>query len=79
MAVVLKTTPVADGHTEVGPVIAAGVPGFETIASVLAGVPAPHALLATTDTFPLMDVEGTVMSAEVPLLTTVQPAGAVQV
>ena len=67
MADVLKTTPVADGHTEVGPVIAAGVAGLPTKARVRA-VLLPHPLVAITERVPLIKPEGTSRVMPVPVL-----------
>ena len=74
----LYTSPVADAQTETGPVIDAGVGGIPVSANVLA-VLAPQALLAITDSVPVVKPAGTVMVMEVPVLAViVHPAGAVQ-
>ena len=78
---VLYTRPVAEGQTAVGPVSVVGAAGRAERASVLA-VLAPQALLATTESVPLVNpVAGTTRLTEVPVLEPekLQPAGAVQV
>ena len=76
---VLKINPAADGQTDAGPVMDAGVAGAPSNDKVRA-VLAPQALLATTDNVPLTNPEGTIMLTEVPVLVPekVHPAGAVQ-
>ena len=76
---VLYTKPVAEGQTDAGPVMEAGVAGMPLSASVLARL-LPQALLATTESVPLTNPDGTVMVMEVPVLAVmVHPEGGVQV
>ena len=77
---VLKINPDADGQTEAGPVMDAGVAGAPSKAKVRETL-APQALLATTDKVPLTNPAGTTRLTEVPVLEPekLHPAGAVQV
>ena len=71
--------PVADGQTEVGPVIVPGVVGSLLNGSVLA-IEFPQALDAITDKVPLVNPEGTLKLMLVPLsIKMLQPAGGVQI
>ena len=73
----LYTSPVAEAQTDVGPVIDAGVGGTPVSDNVLA-VLAPQALLAFTDSVPVVKPDGMVMVIDVPVLAViVHPAGAV--
>ena len=81
MAAVEYTNPVADGQAVAGPLMETGADGIPLKASVLA-VLAPQALLATTESVPLVNpLAGTTRLMEVPVLLPemLQPAGAVQV
>ena len=80
-AVVLNTSPVAEGQTAVGPVRMVGAEG-KTVKTSVRAVLAPQALLATTERVPLVNpLAGTTRLMEVPVLLPeiLQPAGAVQV
>ena len=75
---VVYDSPVADGQTEAGPLIDAGVEGRRLKVSVLA-VLDPQLLLATTDMEPLLKAVLMFTTTEVPLLLVMlQPEGTVQ-
>jgi hypothetical protein len=75
---VVKVTPTWFGHTEATLVILAGVAGKRVSDALRVDVP-PQALTAVTERVPVVNVLGTLITIELPLLVTIeQPAGTVQ-